>query len=168
MIFENYLSDIEDKLRSNFDLHREYELNGYFLDLFAEFHVRSERYVFTKAAKIYGMESNEYCILKKIDNLNNNAFDDYVNKLIQSVDILVKPHQEHMSTMITGVIVCAGSSKNIEASVIEKIKKFKYHKGFSFGFKGWVDIRIILVCLDDKFTIASKRGEEVRKVYSII
>lgn len=168
MDFEKYIRNIEDKLRSNFDLHREYDLNGEILDLFAEFHVRSERYVLTKKAKIYGMENNEYCIFKKHKNLSGYELEKFNEFLINSIDTLIQPHNEHMSTMITGVIIFDGSRKNIDDSVIENIKKFKFHKGFSFGFKGWVDIRIVLVCLEDKFLITSKRGDEVSKVYEVM
>lgn len=168
MDFEKYIRNIEDKLRSNFDLHREYDLNGEILDLFAEFHVRSERYVLTKKAKIYGMENNEYCIFKKHKNLSGYELEKFNEFLINSIDTLIQPHNEHMSTMITGVIIFDGSRKNIDDDVIENIKKFKFHKGFSFGFKGWVDIRIVLVCLEDKFLITSKRGDEVSKVYEVM
>ncbi len=167
MDFEKYITNIENKLRSNFDLHRDYKLNGENLDLFAEFHVRSERYILTKSAKIYAMENNEYCIFKKFKTVNNAIFEMFTEYLISSIDTLVKPHEEHMSTMITGVIIIEGNESNIDENVLEKVKKFKHHKGFSFGFKGWVDVRLVMVCLEDKFIITSKRGDEVRKVYSL-
>ena len=56
---------------------------------------------------------------------------------------------------------------NLSTEIIDAIKKFKYHKGFAFGFKGWVDIRLILVTMDDEYIVTNKKGKEVREVYSI-
>ena len=87
-----------------------------------------------------------------------------MESLIEILDILVEPNGEHMSSVITGVIVLE-NKPNMD--IIDSVKKFKYHKGFAFGFKGWADIRLILVAMNDKYIVTNKKGKEVRKVYSI-
>ena len=53
-----------------------------------------------------------------------------------------------MSSTITLVIVTENFINNKDKDVITKIiSKFKYNKGFAFGFKGWADIRLVLVSL---------------------
>ena len=69
-----------------------------------------------------------------------------------------------MSSVITGVLLTNHKPK---IEVIETIKKFKYHKGFAFGFKGWVDIRLILVTMDGECIVTNKKGKEVSSVYCI-
>jgi hypothetical protein len=46
-------------------------------------------------------------------------------------------------------------------------RKFKYNKGFAFGFKGWADIRLVLVSLNEGFIATNKKGKEVIELYSL-
>lgn len=159
-----YLENIEKKLQRSFDIQRDYIINDYKYDFFAEYHLRAERYILVKKAVIDAMESNEYCLIKYFDSINQYDLQGFIDSLIEAIDVVVQADEGHMSSIITGVIVL----KNKPSSdIIQIIEKFKYHKGFAFGFKGWVDIRLILVTMDEKYIVTNKKGKEVRKVYSI-
>jgi hypothetical protein len=57
---------------------------------------------------------------------------------------------------------------NKDRDVITKIiSNFKYNKGFAFGFKGWADIRLVLVSLNEGFIATNKKGKEVIELYSL-
>lgn len=43
-----YLNIIEKKLKSSFDIKRNYTLNNIQFDMFAEYHLRNEKYVLVK------------------------------------------------------------------------------------------------------------------------
>src|SRR5665254_21420 len=120
MEFSQYLNLIENKLQSNFDKNDDFYIDGYTYDLFAEYHQRSERFFLTKKATIFGIENNEYILIKhkkfEMKNINiilkkifkimkKNILDNYIYNLIKSVDCVVKPHDDHMSSIITGIIV---------------------------------------------------------------
>ncbi|WP_326907676.1 hypothetical protein [Sedimentibacter sp. MB31-C6] len=164
MILSEYLKNLKQKLQSNFDLTENYVINEMKYDLFAEYHVRSERYVMIKKAVAYAIEVNEFCFIKYYEKLDKNKIENFIDSLIKSINLVVKPNNEHMSSMITGVIVVDEMPKS---EITDIIKKFKYHKGFAFGFKGWVDVRVILVSLNEGFVITNKKGKEVSEVYSI-
>lgn len=164
MDYRDYLDKIEEKLQNNFDVERNYELNGYKWDLYAKFHLRNERYVLSKKIVIYAIENNEYIFIKYFDGLDDNSLKDYTESLIKSIDDIVKPDENHMSSVITGVLV---TKYKPSGAILDTIKKFKYHKGFAFGFKGWVDIRLILVTMEDNYIVTNKKGKEVKEVYSI-
>ncbi len=167
MELTSYIEELEKKLVRSFDLFRNYEIDDENFDLFAKYHLRAEKYFLTKSAKIYGMENNEYILMKMMENLDNRTFEIFKNSIIGSIDKLVELHDEHMSSIITGVMLTDKPFSEIDDDVLKKISKFKYHKGFSFGFKGWVDIRLILVSLNDEYNIANKKGTEVSEIYSI-
>lgn len=166
MELEEYLEELQKKLIRSFDLFRNYELNDEKFDLFAKYHLRAEKYFLTKSAKIYGMESNEYILLKMMENLDNRGLEIITNNVIASIDKLVELHDEHMSSIITGVILIDKPLSEIDDDVLNKVSRFKYHKGFSFGFKGWVDIRLLLVSLKDGSNITNKKGKEVSEIFS--
>ncbi|GMG96519.1 hypothetical protein [Tepidimicrobium xylanilyticum] len=164
MEYKEYLDNIERKLQSYFDIERNYNLNGYQLDLYAKYHFRNERYILSKKFVVYGYENNEHIFIKHFEEIDEKCLKEFIDFLVNSIDDVVKPDENHMSSIITGVLV-AKHKPNTE--IIDAIKKFKYHKGFAFGFKGWVDIRLILVTIADKYIITNRKGKEVRKVYSI-
>ncbi|MCK9444468.1 MAG: hypothetical protein M0Q14_08075 [Tissierellaceae bacterium] len=164
MELKEYLDLIETKLISNFDIERNYSFNNVKYDLFAKFYMRNERYFLTKKAVIYAMEANEFCFVKYFDNFNELDFQNFTKELIDSKDVLINLDDDHMSTIITGVIVLKDKPTDEIAKTIEK---FKYYKSFAFGLKGWVDIRLVLVAMNQKYIVTNKKGKEVKDVYSI-
>ena len=164
MEFSQYLDNLEKKLIGSFDLERDYILEDYRFDLFARYLLRNEKYILLKQAKIYAIENNEYSFIKYFDSMDLSLLDKFTASLIKSIDSLVQPSEEHMSSIITGVIVL---QDNPSPELVNAVKRFKYHKGFAFGFRGWVDIRLLLVTMDQDYIVTNKKGKEVSKVYSI-
>ena len=165
MDFSQYIESIENKLRCSFDFKRNYKVNDYEFDLFAEYHLRNESYVLMKQAVVYAFENNEYCLIKYYKNLNSDNFKDYIDALTKSVITVINPSSEHMSSVITGVIVTDNIPFEDLEDIIQAVKRFKYNKGFAFGFKGWADIRLLLVSLNEGLIAFNKKGKEVREVY---
>lgn len=163
MEFQGYINKMEKKLQGSFDIHRNYTFNNYRFDFFAEYHLRRERYILMKKAVIDAMECNELSFIKYFSGLNKIEIERFTQILIKAIE-LINFDNGHMSSIITGVIVL---DKKPDIEIIEIIEKFKYHKGFAFGFKGWVDIRLILVTMDEKYIVTNKKGKEVKEVYSI-
>ena len=115
-----------------------------------------------KKAKVYGMENDEFCLMKYSDMITEDIVDAYIEMLIESIDDMVKVRDDHMSTTITGIIV----TDLVADKKLEKIvKKFSHQKSYSFGLKGWVDVRLILVDLQNKRVIASKKAIKVENFY---
>lgn len=164
MDFQTYLDNIEKKLQGSFDIEKNYRINDYEYDLFARYQLRTEKYILFKQAVIDAMENYEYCLIKHFHSVNKDNIKEYTGSLIKSVDKIVNPNEEHMSSIITGIIV---SDNMPDFDIIDSIKRFKYHKGFAFGFKGWVDIRLILVTMEDEYIVTNKKGKEVKEVYSV-
>ena len=153
---------MKKRLMNNFDMTVPFEYAGYSIDLFAESHLRTERYFATKKAKVYGMENDEFCFLKHFDMITEDIVDAYIEMLIASIDDMVKIRDDHMSTIITGIIVTDSiDDKNIES----RVKRFRHQKSYAFGLKGWVDVRLILVDLKEKKVVPSKKAIKVETFY---
>ena len=67
-----YLDIIEKKLKNSFDIKRNYTLNNIQFDMFAEYHLRNERYVLVKKAVVYAFENNEYSFIKYCGKLDKD------------------------------------------------------------------------------------------------
>ena len=164
MDLENYLNTIRKRLERSFDLVENYNINNYEIDLFGQFNMKTERYIVSKKAVIDTMENNEFLFIKYFKNLNKADLEFYINFLIENIDKLIEPSRDHMSSVITGVLVL---DNRPDEEIIRAVEKFKYQKSFAFGFKGWVDIRLVLVIMKENHIITSKKGREVKEVYQI-
>lgn len=162
MEFKKYKDSIKKRLSKNFDITEDYRYNDLTFDMYAKYNLRNERYMVMKSATIYAFENNEHCFLKYFDSLDLFSLDRFIDVLKDLVQFHVKPDEEHMSSMITGIILTKGQ---IAQEILDKVKKFKYHKGFAFGLKGWVDIRLVLVCVGDEKVFTSKKAKKVGKFY---
>lgn len=162
MDFITYKEIITNRLSNSFDIEENYVYKNFKFDLFGTLNIRNEKYMASKKLTIYAFENDEYCFLKYFDVLDENIIDDLIKILKLSINDYVKPHHEHMCSVITGVIVVDNfDNKNL----IKKIKKFNYQKGFMFGLKGWADVRLILVDLQNNKVITSKKAKRVGKFY---
>ena len=160
---EQYLQLIEDRLQQYFDMERNHEYQQMDFDLYAKSKIRSERYFASKKLKVYAMENHEHVFVKEIAALTESELNEYWNILLKAAEEKVNPHDEHMSTIITGVIV-TGTDPN--ENLIRQIEKMKYNKSFAFGLKGWVYIRLVAVNIATGSVYFNKRGKEVQEVYT--
>ena len=160
-----YLDIIEEKLRCSFDIQRNYSINDYQYDMYAEYHLRNEQYVLVKKAVVFAFENNEYSLIKHFENLNKDNLKEIIDTLIQSVELIVKPSREHMSSIVTLVIVTDNIFNEDIDEITKTVTRFNYNKGFAFGFKGWADIRLVLVSLNEGLIATNKKGKEVIEVY---
>lgn len=162
-----YLDGIDKKLIRSFDITRGYSLDGVSYDMFAEYHLRNEKYVLSRKAVLYAIESNEYCLLKRFDWIDSAVIESFTDAIIKSAKTIVQPDSSHMSSIITGVMIIESDREKVADAAVEAIKRFKYHKSFSLGFKGWVDIRLLLVSLKGGVIATNSLGKRIRKVYEL-
>ncbi|MCT4605721.1 MAG: hypothetical protein N4A64_06385 [Marinisporobacter sp.] len=164
MEYTEYIEKIEKKLKAHFDIKRDYLYKDLQIDLYAKYHIRNERYMASKKVPIYGFENNEYCFIKYFDDLTEEKLKNFIEYLKLSIDDFVHPHAEHMSSVVTGVLV---TNNEEDKKISDVARKFKFHKSFAFGFKGWVDIRLVLVYLGKSVVVTNKKGKEVQEVYKV-
>ncbi len=161
-----YLDNIQKKLENSFNISRNFNINNFTYDLYAEYHLRNEKYLMVKKAVVYAFENNEYCLIKYYKEFNEDDYKIFTDSLINSIESIVNPSKEHMSSIITGEILTEKIQDEDLKNIRKKVEQFKYNKGFAFGFKGWADIRLILVSLNEGLIAANKKGKEVSKVYN--
>ena len=157
-----YIDKLAERLSAYFDIEKDWEYENLCCDLYARSYIKNEKYFFSKKARVYGFENYEHCLVKYFPVVGMQELNGFTDSLKCAVDKLVEPHEEHMSSIVTGVMVVA---QKPDADVVDAVKRFKYHKGFSFGFKGWVDIRLVLVHPQSGEVITNKKGKEVAKFY---
>jgi len=145
MDIHKYLETTEQKLSKYFDIKKPYRYKDLNMDLFAQSFIRNEKYFVTKKAIVYAFENNEYNFIKSYKNLDENQLNSFLDILKNATEDFVNPNNQHMSTVINGIIIVNDGFREDLKKIIEK---FKFNRSFAFGFKGWSYIRLVVVDLN--------------------
>ena len=163
MEFTTYLDLIHDRLEAYFDIEQPHEYQHVSFDLYAKSDMRNERYFASKKIKVYAIENKEHVFVQFVETPNEKVVEDFWRTLVKAAEELPEPHDEHMSTIINGVLV---TPQGVDEETQKYAEKLKHEKSFLLGLKGWVYIRLIIVNLAAETLVHNKRGKEVRELYS--
>jgi len=163
MELTTYLDLVQNRLTAYFDIHRPFEYHQTSFDLYAKSDIRNERYFASKKIKVYAIENKEHVFMQFVESPSLKTVDDFWETLVKAAEELPEPHEEHMSTIINGVLV---TPHGVDAETEKTVEKMKHEKSFLFGLKGWVYIRLVVVDLGAETLVHNKRGKEVRELYS--
>ncbi|MGV8146436.1 MAG: hypothetical protein ACLKAK_09090 [Alkaliphilus sp.] len=161
---DEYLNHIRKKLSGYFDIEERKKYEGTEYDLIAKSFVRSEKYLGSKKIIIYAIENTEYAFIKHYNRINRSELENYLNSLIKANNILARPKDNHMCTIITGILIV---DEKVDETTKEIVQKFKNERSFMFGLNGWTYIRLVLVQLGEEGVVTNKRGKETKKVYEV-
>jgi len=161
--YEEYLKELRARYQAYFDTSPDYPLQGRTIGLFARCHVRYEKFFLSRKATLGAWETSEYCLVEgHRAALSADQVGDFAAFLVRVVDELVKPHEEHMSSIVSGILV---SERGFEPEAIRLGTGFKYERSFWFGLRGWCSVRLLLVDLSSGKVYASRKGKEVMRIY---
>lgn len=139
----DYINQIRGKLERYFDIFDNFELDDRVFDFYARFNQRNAKYVLTKSAEVYAFTNNEYVFYKNIpSNFNDSIFNEIYGFLNRNINEIVSIDDDHMSSSISLIFE---TNRELDKEIIESIKKFKFYKSFKFGFKGWVNCKLIVI-----------------------
>ncbi|MCL0079393.1 hypothetical protein M1O18_00570 [Dehalococcoidia bacterium] len=163
MKLEEYLKILQARYEACFDTSPDYSILGRRLALYACCHMRNEKFFLSRKATLGAWETNEYCLVEgRSDRIYPSDVQDFTAFLVNAANELVKPHEEHMSSVISGILV---SEQGVDPEAIRIGTRFKHDRSFWFGIRGWYSVRLLLVDLSSGQVYASPKGKEVMKSY---
>lgn len=161
---DKYLSVLADRYAPYYDVSWNEELAGRRFDLVARFKLRSERYFAVKTLTLYAYENRETALVQVVRRIDGPAVAEFTNYLKRAVSLLVQPNEEHMSTMLTGVLV---AEEEVTAEARSLVERFRYSKSFKWLLEGWCDVRLLAVDLASGQVYSNKAGRAVREAYRV-
>lgn len=162
MKYEEYIQIVLKKFYKNFNVVEPYKIGDIVFPYAAIYKERNERYFGSKKIVLDAVENNEICLFTHRNCIHSGHFKELALHLEASVKTLVKPTWEHMSTMITCIMI---TDSITDVALIQRVKKYRYGKSFLFNLNGWAKIRFILVDLSHETIYCSREGDKVKKVY---
>jgi len=164
MKYEEYIKLLISKLEKNFTIERDIVIFDNKIDIFAKFSNISVRTFITQHDIIDQYNNHEHIYIRGYDNVTEEDIVSFGQFLKRISDECISPDKDHMSTYITGVLI----GNHIDENAIRAVKKYNYRKAFCFYLKGWCDVRLIYVGLDNNMIITNRDGKKVKKVYESV
>lgn len=158
---KEYLKLMEARLRNYFEIEKEKVLEGETFNLYGKYQMMLGRTFLGKKDIIDKFETNEHVMIKCVDCLKQSELEGYLAYLSELPKKLVSLNKYHKSTYLNFVLVC---SNNIQCDTTT-IKKYRYEKIFGFYFKGFCEVRLVVVELPTGKVFTNRDGKRVKKAY---
>jgi len=158
----DYLEMLEYRHRYYFDVFRDYEIAGSRFDLYAECHVRTERTVLGHVLDSY--ESHDYRMVKYYEQASLRDICHLYDWIVNHYDIWVTPRDGHMCTFLALVVVLG---KGVSQDLIRFVKRAKHSRYFALGLRGWYELRLLLVDLNEEKLWCNGSGNRIRMDFEL-
>ncbi len=149
-----------------FDIEQPHIFGGREIPAYAHYRQRTERYMLSKKAKLYATEIDEHVFFVYTPYLDKALWETEKNLAISAEKDYVVPHNEHMYSYITLILLCDG----IDNDVIGDIQSLRFTKNYKFSLHGYSTVRVASLDLKSGGIFTNSRGKELRKVleYALI
>ena len=120
---------------------------------------RKEKYVLSKKAKLWGIETNDYLYLFNMQKLDRNQAESCISFSIEDALPRVKPHSEHMYSFITVVFV----ADEAEQDALKYVRRRKFTKTYKLGFHGSSPLKTAAFDIEKEKVVTNNMGRDLRK-----
>lgn len=159
---EGYLEKLRERYSRYHDVKEQPDDIPVTLDIYAHFYQTNQKYFGSKRINLWRADNEEHCLVKRHNNIRKNDVDVMISLLKIGVERLVKPHPDHMKTILTGVMI---TSEPLADDIKPLIEKFSYKKSFLFYLCGWAEIRLLALDLSSQIVLSNPVGKEVINFY---
>ncbi|MBR2835708.1 MAG: hypothetical protein IKE43_08410 [Coriobacteriales bacterium] len=124
----------------------------------ADFHSYGEKYVLSKRAKLWEINSHDHMFFDVVDKLDEAALSDYIEFLTHEGLSIVGPQTDQMANNLTLVLI-AGS---LDEDACKLLKKTRFRKNYRFGLQGWTDLRLAAIDISNKRVITNAAARDMK------
>ena len=124
-----------------------------------EFHVHSEKYVLSKKAQLYQMDSNEYTYVYYYPHLTKDLFDAAINDAYDKGFPNIKPSSDHRCSYIVGIFIC----DTFDDDAYIALKKYRRRQSFQFSLHGWMEVHTAMIDMRSESVMYNSDGRQTGK-----
>lgn len=161
---DEYLDRVSDRLMFNYDLERDYRVEGEPLDLYGEMEMHHEKHFFHPALSFGHHDNFEYVFARREDQLRVDTFDRLAELGHGLGDAWIDADEEHYSTEFVFVLVADGGG--IPDAVREHVSSFSDRTMLNHGYYGHYEIHLVAVD-PEREEIVSSRGAHVEEAFRL-
>ena len=143
----------------HYDIEREVTVDGETFPAMAIYYLRDENYLISKKHVLSAVENHEYVYFYLTEHLDAAT-------LAQQIEISrndglgrIRPHKEHMSSMVTMVIL----ADTIDPEAKALIKKTRFRKNYRLALHGWMEYQIAAMEISTNSFLSNPAGRNAKK-----
>ena len=72
------------------------------------------------------------------------------------------PDKNHMYSYLTIAIL---SEKSMDKTLVKKVRKFKFEKGYLFNFRGFSQSRLVCASMEDEQVVTNYHARQLKKMF---
>ncbi|MEE1196100.1 MAG: hypothetical protein UHS54_04370 [Lachnospiraceae bacterium] len=149
----DFLEKLLGVYRSSFDLLEPYELCGETYDAYGFCDITSAKYVLMKKAELWRAICYEHAFFKMFRCLTPEDIERFAVQAAEKIEpMLVRKgracmEKDHMYSYITGIFI---SENAVPDEVKKKVKKAHFYKNYRLSIRGYCELRILVIDLENK------------------
>ncbi|MDQ0215460.1 hypothetical protein J2S13_001877 [Oikeobacillus pervagus] len=152
-----FIKKLQDTYAPFFNIEENVPLGDTSIDFIAHHLRKDEKYMLSKSIKIWGVENQQivFVISPKIE-LSTTWVHQYLHNIIQQADHYIPSHDEHMSTVLIGLII---TDQPTDQTLLKEVKKTRKVKFLHYGIHGWIEIYLGLVHVQNQTITIHRKGK---------
>ena len=162
----DYLDRLLLRYAGTFNIYMPYKIHGKEYPAYGCFFSSVEKYVLVREANMWTTNSHEHILFMTVDEVSENTLQE-VRSLLENYmePRLVRndnkyPAKNHMYSYLTIAIL---SEKSMDKTLVKKVRKFKFEKGYLFNFRGFSQSRLVCASMEDEQVVTNYHARQLKK-----
>lgn len=152
---DEYLDRVSDRLLHNYDLEKDFRVEGQSFDLYGEMRMRSEKHFLHPALSYAEHHATEHLFVRRQDTVAVHDLESLVQLGHDLADAWIESDEEHFSTeFIFGVV-----ADDIPEDVHSFVADFSDRTLLKYGFEGHYEIHLLAVAPEAETLVASPNAD---------
>ena len=147
----------------HYDIERDVKGEGGEFPAAAIYYLRDENYLISKKHVLSAVENHEYVYFYLTEHLDAATLQEQIEITKRDGLSRIKPHKEHMSSMVTLVIL----ADTIDPEAKALIKKTRFRKNYRLALHGWMEYQIAAMEISTNSFLSNPAGKNARKTLEL-
>ncbi|WP_306060152.1 hypothetical protein [Natronococcus wangiae] len=152
---DGYVDRVSDRLFHNYDLEKEYAVEGERFTLYGRMELVNQKHVLHPALSFAAHESVEHLFVTRVESIDDRTLDRFVDLGDRLADKWIDPDEEHYCTEFTFVTIAS----SIPEGVRDRVSSFDGRTLLKYGFHGHYEINLVVVAPDERELVANENAD---------
>ena len=152
---DEYVDRVSDRLLYNYDLEKEYTVEGERFTLYGKMELLSKKHFLHPSLSFAHHESTEHLFVRRTDQIDDRTLDRFVDLGNRLADEWIEPDESHFCTEFTFVAV----APSIPDGVRERVSTFDGRTLLKLGYHGHYEINLVVVAPDEQELVANDSAD---------
>ena len=158
-LMQERLNKLLNAYSHKYDIERDVTVDGAYFPATATFFLRDENYLISKKHVLSAYENYDYTYFYITEHLDAETLRQQIELTKRLGMARVKPHKEHMSSLVTLVILV----DTIDEEAKKLIQKTRFHKNYRLALHGWMEYQIAAMEISTTSFLSNPAGKKAKK-----